>query len=331
MSAVDGANGTEGTTRRRRRGRRGEQLMVPDADFSSYYGRPILKEMTWEATDIAGYLFLGGLAGASSVLAAGAQATGRPQLERAAKFAALGGISLSLAALVHDLGRPGRFVNMLRVFKPTSPMSVGSWLLAGYSPLAGAAAVANATGLLPGLGAAATAGAGLLGPAVASYTSVLICDTAVPAWHDGFREMPFVFTGSAACAAGGLGMLAAPVEQAAPARRLAVIGAATELAALERMRPRLGPAAETHDAGSAGRLLRAARILTVAGATGGMLLGRRSRTASVLSGAALLAGSACTRFGLFEAGRASVQDPKYVVNAQNSSASGGASSAGAPS
>jgi hypothetical protein len=202
------------------------------------------------------------------------------------------------------------------VFKPTSPMSVGSWLLAGYGPLAGAAAVTNATGRLPGLGAAATAGAGLLGPAVASYTSVLICDTAVPAWHDGFREMPFVFTGSAACAAAGVALLAGPVDQATPARRLAVIGAATELAALERMKPRLGQVAETHDTGRAGQLLRAARILTLGGATGGMLLGRRSRIAAVLSGAALVAGSACTRFGLFEAGRTSVQDPKYVVDGQ---------------
>jgi len=121
--------------------RRGERLMVPKADFSSYYGRPILKEPTWEAIDIAGYLFLGGLAGASSVVAAGAAVTGRPGLERAAKVAAFGGISVSLAALVHDLGCPERFLNMLRVFKPTSPMSMGTWILTGYGPLAGTAAV----------------------------------------------------------------------------------------------------------------------------------------------------------------------------------------------
>ena len=104
---------------------------------------------------------------------------------------------MSLAALVHDLGRPARFINMMRVFKVTSPMSVGTWLLSGYVPAAGVAAATALTGRLPRLGAAATAGAALLGPAVAAYTAALISDTAVPAWHDGYPEMPFVFTGSA--------------------------------------------------------------------------------------------------------------------------------------
>ena len=126
------------------------------------------------------------------------------------KIGALGAISLSAVALVHDLGRPERFVNMLRVFKPSSPMSVGSWLLAGYGPVAGAAAVCEVTGILPGAGRAATLGAGLLGPGIATYTAALICDTAVPAWHEGHREMPYVFAGSAASAAGGLGLLGGP-------------------------------------------------------------------------------------------------------------------------
>ena len=97
-----------------------------------------------------------------------------------AKVGALGAIGLSGVALVHDLGRPGRFVNMLRVFKPSSPMSVGSWLLTAYGPVAGAAAVSEVTGILPKAGTAATLGAVLLGPAIATYTAALICDTAVP-------------------------------------------------------------------------------------------------------------------------------------------------------
>ena len=92
---------------------------------------------------------------------------------------------------------------MLRVFKVTSPMSVGSWILAGYVRRPRVAAAAALTGRLPRLGAAATAAAALLGPGVATYTAVLITDTAVPAWHDGHRELPFVFAGSAAMAAGG--------------------------------------------------------------------------------------------------------------------------------
>jgi formate-dependent nitrite reductase membrane component NrfD len=164
--------------------------MVPPAEFTSYYGKPVLNAPVWEPRDIAGYLFLGGLAGASSLLGAGAQLTGRPALERAAKADALGAACLSTAALAHDLGRPARFANMLRVFKISSPMSVGSWLLAGYVPAAATATVSALTGRLPRAGAAATAGAALLGPAVATYTAVLISDTAVPAWHDGYPELP---------------------------------------------------------------------------------------------------------------------------------------------
>ncbi len=124
--------------------------MVPEAEFSSYYGRPVIKEPVWRTPDVPGYLFLGGLAGASSVLAAGAQLSGYRKLARVGKVGALGAISLSTVALIHDLGRPERFVNMLRVFKPSSPMSVGSWLLAAYGPVAGAAAVSEVTGILPG-------------------------------------------------------------------------------------------------------------------------------------------------------------------------------------
>ena len=94
----------------------------------------MVKEPAW-GLDIPAYLFLGGLAGASSALAACAQFSGHPELARVAKAGAAGGISLSLAALVHDLGRPARFVNMLRVLKVTSPMSVGTWIVSAYTPL----------------------------------------------------------------------------------------------------------------------------------------------------------------------------------------------------
>jgi len=282
----------------------------------SYYGKPILKAPAWSPVDIGGYLFLGGLAGASSVLAAGADLSGRPGLARAGKIAALGAISASAVALVHDLGRPERFVNMLRVVKPTSPMSVGSWLLTAYGPAAGVAAATSVTGLFPGIGRAATLGAGLLGPAIASYTAVLISDTATPAWHGGYREMPFVFVGSAASAAAGLGMLAANTAEAGPARRAGVFGAALETVAMHRMRSRLGVVAQTHHEGTAGKLLKAAEVLTISGALTGALLGRRSRLAAAVAGAALLAGSACTRLGVFHAGAQSAEDPKYTVAPQ---------------
>lgn len=301
---------------RRRPGRRAEQSMVPPAEFASYYGKPVLNAPVWRSPDIPGYLFLGGLAGGSSLLAAGAQLTGRPALARATKAGAFGAACLSLAGLVHDLGRPARFVNMLRVFKVTSPMSVGSWLLAGYVPAAGTAAACALSGRLPRVGAVATTGAALLAPGLAAYTAALITNTAVPAWHEGHLEMPFIFTGSAAMASGGLGLLAAPLSESQPARNLALFGVCTEAAAFERMTRRAGIAAETYRSGRAGAYIRAGQALSGLGAAGALLGragGRRGRVISALAGASLLAASAATRWGIFHAGLASAADPKYTV------------------
>jgi formate-dependent nitrite reductase membrane component NrfD len=296
--------------------------MVPDVEFTSYYGRPVLKAAPWTA-DIPAYLFLGGLSGGSALLAAGADLTDRPALRRTARLGAAGSIVASFGLLVHDLGKPSRFVNMLRVAKVTSPMSVGTWILTAYGPLAGVSAAAELrhllrrrlqplAGLLDLVGRPAGLGAAVLGPAVASYTAVLMADTATPAWHEAHRELPFVFVGSAAGAAGGLGMLGAPVSEAGPARRLALSGALLELAAERQMESSMGLAAETLHQDSAGTLMRASKALTVAGALGSVLAAR-SRLAAAASGAALLAGSACLRFGIFHAGQQSAHDPKYTV------------------
>lgn len=299
----------------------------------SYYGLPVLNRPTWEPLDIAGYLFLGGLAGSSSTLAAAASLTGREGLARPLRFGAAGAISLSLVALVHDLGRPGRFYNMLRVFKPSSPMSVGSWILSAYGPLAlGSATVAAFGSSLPApirpwirsLSRPLTVGAGLLGPAVATYTAVLVCDTAVPAWHDGYRQMPFLFAGSAASAGAGLGLMAAPLPDAAPARRLGVAGALAEVVAGRIMRRRMGLPASTYEEGKAGRLMKAAEGLALGGAALAAA-GRRSRAVSAVGGACLVAGSALTRFGIFHAGVQSAEDPRYTVQPQRERAEHGPS------
>ena len=286
--------------------------MVPDAEFTSYYGKPVLNQPVWEAPDIAGYLFLGGLAGASSLVGAGAEVLGQRELARAAKVGAAGAGGLSLVALVHDLGRPTRFLNMLRVFKVTSPMSVGSWVLAAYVPAAAVAAGTDVTDRLRAVGLVATAGAAVLGPAVSSYTAALISDTAVPAWHDGYREMPFVFVGSGAMAAGGLGLVLAPVDQQDLPRWTAVLGSATELVAAQLMERRLGMVAEPYSTGRSGRRMKIGKALAVAG-TAAALLGRGRRLPSAAGGAALVASSAFTRFGIFEAGVASANDPRYVL------------------
>ena len=265
--------------------------------------------------EVPGYLFLGGLAGASSVLAGFAQAAGNHRQARASKIAAAGAIGLSGVALVADLGRPERFLNMLRVFKPSSPMSVGSWLISAYGGASAAAAACAVTGRLPKAGAAATAGAALVGPAICTYTAALICDTAVPAWHDAHREMPYLFAGSAASAAGGLGMMAVPGAGRGAGYPVRGAGRGHRADREEPAARRLGETAEPYQSGRPGQLMEVAEVLTAAGLAGAVLAGR-SRTAIMLSGAALVASSALTRFGIFEAGMASARDPKYTVRPQ---------------
>ena len=292
---------------------RGEQSMVPEAEFESYYGRQILKTPTWKTPDVPLYLFLGGLAGASAVLAEGAALSGRPDLERVARLAAAGGATAGTVALVHDLGRPERFLNMLRVFKPTSPLSVGSFVLAPFSGLAAVAAASQVSGLVPRLGRLAGLGAAALGPPLATYTAALISNTAVPAWHEAHRELPFIFAGSGATAAGGLAMVFTPVDQAGPARRMAVAGAAIEIVAAERLLDRLATVGEPYRTGLPGRLMSVSRTTTAVAAVATALLGRRSRVVSALAGTACVTASVMTRFGIFEAGLTSARDPKYVV------------------
>jgi formate-dependent nitrite reductase membrane component NrfD len=309
---------------RGRKRRSGEELVVPRAEFRSYYGRPVLKPPVWE-WKVPAYLFTGGLAAGSSLLAAGADLTGRPALRRAGRTGSLAALLASVYLLVADLGRPERFHHMLRVAKPTSPMSVGTWILSAFGPGVGLAAVAEV--LPPGLrrtwpgrllrAAARPAGlsSAVVAPAVASYTAVLLSQTAVPAWHEAHEQLPFVFIGSAAASSGGFAMAVVPVAEAGPARALAAFGAATELVASKVLEKRLGLAAEAYTSGRAHRLRKWSERLTVAGLAGA-LLGHRGRAVSAAAGTALFAGSVLQRFGVFEAGVASTKDPKYVVTPQ---------------
>ena len=292
--------------------------MVPRAEFTSYYGRPVVKKPVWNEFDIGGYLFTGGIAAGSAALGLGGQVTGRPTLQRTGRLGALGFLGLSTVGLIHDLGVPSRFHHMLRVAKPTSPMSVGTWILSAFGAPVGLAAAAE---LLPGrpggavrrIGDLAGAAAAAVAPGVATYTAVLICDTAIPAWHAAYPEMPFVFAGSALSGSAGLALMLAPAAETGPVRRLAVLGSGLELVASQRIEHRLGLLAEPYKEGKAGKKMRLAKTLTLAGAATGVLLGRRSRVAAVASGAALFTASALTRFAVFEAGVASAEDPKYVV------------------
>lgn len=307
----EGPPGQPPTARKQHRAGR-EQAMVPDAELTSYYGKPVLNSPVWASPDIPSYLFLGGVAGAGSVVAAAAHLTGRPHLARVLKVGSTASIGLSLGALVHDLGRRERFLNMLRTVKLTSPMSVGSWLLAAYGPAATVAAASDVTGLARPIGAAATLAAAVIGPAIATYTAALVANTAVPAWHDAYRDLPFVFASSAVTSAAALGMMGAPVAETGPVRFLAVTAGAAELATEQLSEQRMGLAAEAYDQGKARRFHKAAQGCLAAGVVGTAVGGRR-RALAALAGASLFVGSALTRFAVFEAGLASAEDPRYTI------------------
>ena len=341
LSEFDSYRPPEQPRRRRRNGprRRGpgqggggdgsrEMPMVPEAEFTSYYGRPVVKPAPW-GHEVAAYLFLGGVAGGSALLALGGQLTGRDELRRNARLGSVAALGVGAVALVADLGRPERFFNMLRTFKVTSPMSVGSWILSAFGAGMGTAVAAEVdrmTGarlplgpLRPVLraveGPAGVEAAVFAGP-LAAYTAVLLSDTATPTWNAAREHLAFVFVSSASLAAGGLAMVTTSVGQAGPARRLAVLGVAGELVATKLMERRMHPvAAEPLHHGPAGTMLAWSERLAVAGGLG-TLLGGRHRAVAAASGLALLTSSALTRFGVLEAGIHSAQDPRYTIEPQ---------------
>ena len=297
----------------------------------SYYGRPILKEPVW-TWEIPAYFFTGGLAGASATLGLMADVTGNQPLARSAWTAALAGVSVSPVFLISDLGRPERFLNMLRVFKITSPMSVGSWILSAAGGAFTASFARVRLKRLPRIGAVGGAlGGALLGPALSTYTAVLVADTAIPAWHEARRQLPFVFAGSSMAAAGAAACILTPVANAAPARRLAVAGATLEGVASQVMERHLGTLGRPYHEGAAGRFSLAAKSLTVTGAAIVTRFGRR-RLGAAAGGLLLLGGSVCERFAVYHAGFQSARDPQATVGPQRArtAAAASASAASAP-
>ena len=286
--------------------------MVDDAEFTSYYGRPIIKPPVWKTPDVPLYLFLGGAAGSASVLGAIADLSGRPALTRVARLTAGGGSLASVVFLIHDLGRPARFLHMLRVFKPTSPLSVGTYILSPFSAATAATAAVELLGWFPRLKRFGGIVAALFGGPMATYTAVLLSNTAVPSWHEFHGKLPFVFAGSAMAAGGGICMVFTPVDEAGPARKMAVAGAALELAVVHQIENDESIVSEPYHLDRAGKLMRAAKTCTAAGA-GLTVLAGRTRLGAVASGTLLAAGSLLTRFGVFDAGMASARDPKYTV------------------
>jgi Polysulphide reductase, NrfD len=285
---------------------------------SGYYGQPIVKAPVW-TWQIGLYLFVGGTAGMSGVIAFASLATGHSfELVRAALGVAFAGALISPVLLIWDLGRPARFLNMLRVFKWRSAMSVGVWTLVAFSGCVGSALVA--VGLMPPPGTSLSAevrviavvlvaGTAVTGVVLATYTGVLLGATTVPVWSAHHRLLPFHF------GVVGLGSAAAVLEllgfRLAALNAIACAAAIVETAAggwLEASRRR-GKSRAIHH-GMPGLLLGAAAILT-----GPASLVLRIFALIPAAGTCFLIGAVLSRYGWLSAGRASARDP--VESLQN--------------
>ena len=252
----------------------------------NYYDLPLLKPPVW-TWEVPAYFFVGGAAGAAAVIAAAATFTGADaKLVRHAKWIAAGGATLSAPLLIADLGRPERFLNMLRVFKPQSPMSVGAWTLAVFGGASTGAVLVR--GRLGDLAAVVSALSGLV---MSTYTGVLIGATAIPAWSQHKKTLPLIFGASALASAVSLLELFGHDE---PALNALGFAAATAEAALAQKTKRLG----------------AAEIFSGIVPAGLRLLGLGSKRFRRAAAGAALLGSLLTRLAWVEAGKKSARESR---------------------
>jgi len=278
--------------------------------MSDYYGLPTLKQPVW-TWEVPAYFFVGGAAGAAATIAAAARMVGgRPELVRDARWIAAVGGAISPPLLIGDLGRPERFLNMLRVFKLQSPMSVGAWTLVAFSNAAGAAAFADWIDRATGgrvpvrvIGNAAETVAAATGLVLSTYTGVLIGATAIPVWSDNVRVLPVHFGASAVGAAVSilellghrdpalnlLGAGAAAVET--------LVGASLELSSREALVPLKQD--------WTGAVVRAGGVLSGPLPLALRLMAGRSPSARKAAAISTIVGSLLTRVGWLAAGRES--------------------------
>ena len=307
------------------------ELQDSTSDLETYYGLPLLKEHVWKAA-VPAYFYVGGLAGASAALGAAATWSGSPFLRGLigkTRLIAAGGAMVSAALLIEDLGRPSRFFNMLRVFRPTSPMSVGSWLLAGFGALSTTAALLR--GRRAGaIGDAAALGAGMLGVPLAGYTAVLLSSTAVPVWQGARTWLPPLFMASAVTSAAcALDFCELNALERRAVRRFGIAGKMAELIftkAVEREVARPAIVAAPLQRGMSGALWKAAKVLVAASLALAVASPRRRRAAAWLG----TCGSLALRFGMLAAGRASVRDPRAAFAQQRAGAPAAQELDGAP-
>jgi len=290
----------------------------------TYYDRPLLKEPVW-IWAVPVYFYVGGTAGAAAVLGAAAQAIDGEQLRglvKACRWVAAVGGAAGTALLIRDLGRPERFLNMLRVFRPTSPMSLGSWVLAAAaSTTMGAALLTNRQGLLGRLGDATAYVAAVFGLPLAGYTAVLLGNTAVPVWQATRRSLPHLFIGTSVSGLAALfGLL--PVDltprEEKIMERFGIAGKVVDLGAMtvvEREAERVETVGRPLREGFSGALWKTAKALTAASLALSLLPGRR-RVKRAVEGLLGTAGALALRFAVFHAGKASSRDPRATFHGQ---------------
>jgi formate-dependent nitrite reductase membrane component NrfD len=282
----------------------------------TYYEQPLLKKPVW-VWSIPTYFYAGAAAGASLALGAATQLLSpeSTDLVQRCRWIGAAGITAGTGLLIYDLGKPSRFYNMLRVFRPSSPMNVGSWLLAGTGSLAAAAVV----GPVPSLKNSAAIAAGLLGIPLSGYTGVLLANTAVPVWQTAGRALPVFFIASGMARAGALFHLMELSERDERiARNFAIAGQAAELACmfmLEREVSRVERVAEPLKKGRSGFLWKAARTLGAASLMFS-LFSRKSQKAKTAAGVCGTAAALSLRFALLQAGRNSAHDPHATLDQQ---------------
>jgi len=298
----------------------GAPFPQPGAE-KGYYGTPLLKEPVW-TWQVPLYFFAGGVAGASAAIAFVAHALGRdPALIRLALWVALCGAAISPLLLIADLGRPSRFLNMLRVFKLRSPMSVGAWTLAAFSPAVGLAVVCREM-VLRGytnefvltLQWAGEAVAMLTGLILLSYTSVLLGVSAIPVWSENRRLLPPHFVASGLGAAAGILELLGFLTPETHLMALVAAAAETFIGVFIEMRGRSVDAPLRH--GKAGGLLRAAGTLAGPVPLLLRLFWGHSLTVRRLASACFIVGALLSRYAWLAAGHESSRDPGTLFDIQ---------------
>ncbi len=294
----------------------------------SYYDRPVLKEPVWKWY-VPAYFYVGGAAGAAAALGAAAQLADRRGLAglvRRCRWIAAAGGAVGTGLLVVDLGRPERFLNMLRVIRPSSPMSLGSWVLSTMAPSAAGSAVFASPGGVTGLfGDLSGLVSGMAGLPLSGYTAALVSNTAVPVWQQARRTLPPLFVSSAMCAAASLlQLLKLEERETRIVRRFAIAGAVGDLVAetaVEREAGRVERVAGPLHEGRSGAMLKASKALTAAGLLVNLVPGT-SRRKRAVAGALGTAGAIAVKFGITEAGRASAADPRATFHHQRAGLGG---------